>query len=145
MKDQLRTLAAVLVSLFFVTAGAPCVNAQIMNAINAHIDHAFVIGNATLPPGDYTFRMMHGSDLQLMTVTSKNDKISVEFIVREAIDDHSPNHSVLLFRKYGNTEFLSKIFEVGSKTGVAVAETSRKEDGLMKQGQQGAEHAEEQK
>jgi hypothetical protein len=145
MNKKLRTLAIVSVSLVFVTAGAPFLNAQIMNAISAHIDHAFVIGNTTLPPGDYTFRMMRGSDLQLMTVASKNDKTSVDFIVREAIDDHSPNHSVLLFRKYGNTEFLSKIFEGGSKTGVAVAETSRKEERLMKQGQQGAEHPEEQK
>jgi hypothetical protein len=144
MKNQLTTLATILVSLLFATAGAPCVNAQIAKAINAHIDHTFVIGNTTLPPGDYTFRMMHGSDLQLMTANSSNDKTSVEFMVREAIDDHSPNHSVLLFRKYGNTEFLSKIFEDGTKTGVAVAETSRKEDRLMKQGQQGAEHAEEQ-
>ncbi len=145
MKNPLRTLATVLVGLFFVTAGAPCLHAQILNAINAHIDHAFVIGNTTLPPGDYTFRMMTGSNLQAMTVTSKNNKTSVEFIVDQATDDHRPNHSVLFFRKYGNTEFLTKIFEGGSKTGVQVTETSRQEQRLMKQGQKGAEHAEEQK
>ena len=58
MKSHVRTLAPVLVSLFFVTAGTPRLNAQIVNGIRARLDHSFVIGNTTLPPGEYTFRMV---------------------------------------------------------------------------------------
>ncbi len=145
MKNYLRMLAPVLVSLLFVSAGTPWLNAQITDAIRAHVDHSFIIGNTTLPPGEYTFRMMQDSDLAVMTATSENDKTSVEFIVRDAIDDHTPSHSELVFRKYGNTEFLSKIFESGSKTGAEVTETNRQEARLAKHMQHATEHSEEQK
>jgi hypothetical protein len=145
MKRHLRTLAPVLISLFFVTAGAPWVNAQITNEIRAHLDHSFVIGNTTLPPGDYTFRMVQDSDLSEMTATSANDKTSVEFLVRTTVADHTPSHSELTFRKYGNTEFLNRIFETGSKDGAEVTETGRQEARLVKKRQHAMEHTEVQK
>ena len=145
MKNHLKTLASVLVSLLFVSAGVPWLNAQIMNPIRAHVEHSFIIGNTTLPPGEYTFRMMQDSELAVMTATSENDKTTVEFIVREAIDDHTPGHSELVFRKYGNVEFLSKIFEGGSKTGAEVTETNRQEARVVKHMQHATEHSEEQK
>ncbi len=145
MKSHLRTLAPVLVSLFLITAGAAWLNAQITNAIRAHIDHSFVIGNTTLPPGDYTFRVRQDSDLSVMTASSEDNKTVVDFIVGETIDDHTPNHSVLVFRRFGNTEFLNKVYEAGSKVGVQVRETSRQEARFVSQGQQAMEHSEEQK
>ncbi|HEV3513626.1 MAG TPA: hypothetical protein VGS05_18090 [Candidatus Sulfotelmatobacter sp.] len=145
MKHYLRLLAPVLVSVLFVSAGIPWLNAQIIEAIRAHVDHSFIIGDTTLPPGDYTFRMAQDSDLAVMTATSENDKTNVGFVVRETIADHTPTHSELAFRKYGNTEFLSKIFERGSKSGVEVTETSRQEARLAKQMQHATEHTEEQK
>jgi hypothetical protein len=90
MKRHLRKLAPVLVGLFVVAAGAPWVNAQITNEIRAHLDHTFVIGNTTLPPGDYTFRMVQDSDLSVMTATSANDKTGVEFLVRETMAGQAP-------------------------------------------------------
>lgn len=145
MKNHLRTLAPFLVGLLFATASVPWLNAQITDAIRAHVDHSFIIGNTTLPPGEYTFRMMQDSDLAVMTATSENDKTSVEFIVRETIDDHTPSHSELVFRKYGNTEFLSKLFEGGSKSGAEITETNRQEARLAKHMQHATEHTEEQK
>jgi hypothetical protein len=116
VKSHLRTLPPVLlISLLFVTAGAALLNAQIADPIRAHVDHSFIIGNTTLPPGEYTFRMMQDSDLAVMTATSENDKTSVDFIVRETTADHTPSHSEFGFRKYGNTEFLSKLFEGNQK------------------------------
>ena len=145
MKIQVRSLAPALVSLLCVTAGAPWLNAQVTDPIRVHVDHSFIIGNTTLPPGEYTFRIMPDSDFSLMTATSENDKTTVDFVVREAIDDHRPTHSELVFKKYGNTEFLSKVFEGGSKTGIAVMETSRQEARLAKNSQHATEHTEEQK
>ncbi len=145
MKRHLRTLAYGLISFLFVTVGALWLHAQIINGVKAHVDHSFIIGNTTLPPGEYTFRMMPDTELTVMHVTSENDKTNVEFLVREAIDDHTPSHSELVFRKYGNTEFLNKVFEAGSKTGIEVTETSRQEARLGKQGQHAMPHSEEQK
>ena len=121
MKRHVRTLAPVLIA-FFAVAGAQALNAQIMDAIQAHVDHSFVIGDKTLPPGEYTFRMTTDPDQSLMIATSQNGTNVAQFLVRQSIDDHRPSHSELVFRKYGNTDFLSKIFEVGSKEGVAVTE-----------------------
>jgi hypothetical protein len=89
--------------------------------------------------------MLPGSDLFIMSVTNENDTTSGEFTVRESEDGHRPNHSELVFKKYGNDEFLAKVYEGGSKTGVAVTETSRQEARLVKQGQQAEEHTEEQR
>jgi len=144
MKHQLRMLAIVLVGLLFASASAPRLNAQITNDIRARIDHNFIIGNTTLPPGEYTFHLLQDSELSAMTATNDNEKLSVEFVVRAAIDTHTPAHSELVFRKYGNTEFLSKIFEHGSKAGVEVTETNREEVSLAKHMQHPTEHIEEQ-
>jgi hypothetical protein len=143
MKNYSATLAPVLATFFLLAIGTPRVNAQITDAIQAHIDHPFVIGNTSLPPGEYTFRMVENSDLTIMTVSSENDKTSVDFIVRATIDNHTPAHTELTFRKYGNTDFLNKIFESGSKTGVEVTETSREESRLVKEGKQPTLHTEE--
>jgi hypothetical protein len=144
MKHLLKTFTPALLGAGFIALNAPLLNAQITNQIRAKIDHSFVIGNTTLPPGEYTFRMQQDSNLSLMNVSSDNDKTSIDFLVRQAIDDHRPNHSELVFRKYGNTEFLSKIFETGSKNGAEVTETSREEARFAKQGKQASEHTEEQ-
>ena len=145
MKNFLRTLGPVLAGLYLIATGVPRSNAQIENDIRAHLDHSFVIGNSTLPPGDYTFHMSENTDLSVMTATSSNDKISVEFLVRETIANHTPAHSELVFHKYGNTEFLYKIFQTGSTTGAEVTETSRQESHFVKTHQHASEHSEVQK
>lgn len=145
MRHLSNTLAPALLSVGFMALGAPLLNAQITNQIQAKLDHSFVIGDTTFPPGEYTFRMVQDSNLSLMSVDSENDKMSMDFLVRDAIDDHRPNHSELVFRKYGNTEFLSKIFETGSKNGAEVLETSRQEAKFVKKGEQASQHTEEQK
>jgi hypothetical protein len=143
MKSCVKTL--VFFGVLFLVTGASWLNAQVTNAVRAHINHSFVIGNTTYPPGDYTFRVVQDSDLSIMNVEGNNNKINSEFLVRQAMDDHTPRHTEVLFRKYGNTEFLSKIFESGSKSGEEVTETSRQEARFVKDGQHPIEHSEEQK
>ena len=144
MKRHFRTLAPAVIA-FFAVASAQTVNAQIIDTIQAHVDHSFVIGDKTLPPGEYTFRMTTNPDQSVMIATNQNGTNVAQFLVRQSIDDHRPSHSELVFHKYGNTEFLSKIFEVGSKDGVAVMEPSKQEARLINEGQQALEHSEEQK
>jgi hypothetical protein len=125
-------------------ASAP-LSAQIGRPIEAKIDHAFTIANTTLPPGQYTFQMLPGSDLTVMTATSADGKTADEFLVRESEAQTTPKHSELYFNRYGGHEFLTRIYEQGSRIGVAVAEPSRMELRLQKQGQHAVEHGEEQK
>jgi hypothetical protein len=145
MKRHLTVLAPILVGSLFVLVSAQWVRAQITNEIQAHIDHSFIIGNTTLPPGDYTFRMEQDSELGAMTATSADGKTAVDFLVRPTTDNHTPTHSELTFRKYGNVEFLNRIFETGAKDGSRVTETGRQEQRLAKEHQQATEHTEVQK
>lgn len=145
VRNRLSTFLPALIVLLFAMPCASPLNAQITNEIRAHIDHSFVIENTALPPGDYTFRMMQDSDLNVVTAMNDNDKTSVNFLVRAATNDRTPAHSEVIFRKYGNMEFLDKIFQGGSKLGSAVAETGREEARLVKLGQQPTLDREEQK
>lgn len=143
MRNPVKLSAPVLAGLFFVTVGAPWLSAQVTNPIEAHVKHSFMIGDKTLPPGNYTFRVEGNTDLGVMRVMNKKGDTLAQFNVRQSLDNHTPKHSELVFKKYGHTEFLSKIYESGSKSGEAVTETSKEEARLMKDGQHGMEHTEE--
>jgi hypothetical protein len=145
MRAYVSTLTPILVGFFLIILGAPWLGAQINGEIRAHIDHSFVIDNTTLPPGEYIFRMMPDTELSEMIASSEDGKTAVAFLVGEAIDNHTPMHSELVFRRYGNTEFLDKVFEGGTKLGAAVTETGREESRFVRQGQHPIEHTEEEK
>jgi hypothetical protein len=145
MNCHVRRIVPILVSLLFMVPGTTWLHAQITNDIRAHIDHPFIIGDTTLPPGEYTFHVMQGMEISVMTVTNENDKTSVSFNVRTTLHEHTPAHSEIVFRKYGDTDFLSKIFEAGSKLGAEVTETSRKEAKFVNQHMHPTEQREEQK
>lgn len=123
---------------------APTVHAQITAQIDANLHHSFIVGNTTLPPGRYVFHMLSQSDLQIMTVSSAAGGASAEFLVRTSDDSHTPRHSELVFNRYGTKEFLTHIYQAGSKVGVTIDDASREEGRLKKQGQNPTPHTEEQ-
>jgi len=130
-------------SLLFLAASSG--NAQIVGQVDADIHHGFTIVNTTLPPGRYVFRWSPGSNQdRTMLVTSGDGNKSVEFLVRQSTDSLTPTHSDLIFNRYGDKEFLTRIYERGDKSGVAVAEPSRAEERLKKEGETAVEHTEEQ-
>ena len=116
---------------------APSAHAQITPNVQIHatIDHAFIVGNDTLPAGEYVFQMMHDSQLQVMTVRNTQNDMEAEFLVRRSEDSHVPKHTELIFNKYGSKEFLLHIYERGNQYGVTVLEPSREEARLQAQGQ----------
>ena len=136
------SLSVGLLSLLVFSAGSAA-NAQITNVVEATISHDFIVGTKTLPAGKYVFQMQQGSSGAVMTVTSENGKASDVFTVRESQAPAVPAHTQLIFRRYGDKEFLSKVFQAGSKTGVAVAGESKLEKELIAKGQQASEHTEE--
>ena len=143
MRKHPFLFVALAASLTFFAA--PIVRAQIVGQVYASIHHSFIVGNATLPPGDYIFRMLPQSDLALMTVYTANGSTGAEFLVQQSTDSHTPRHTELFFDRYGNKEFLTHIYEQGDKFGVRVVEPSRIEARLQKQGVTPVEHTEEQK
>ena len=80
-----------------------------------------------------------------MIVTNQNGTNVALLLVRRSIDDHRPSHSELVFHKYGNIEFLSKVFQAGSRIGPAVPELSEQEAHFMNERQHELGHSEVQK
>ena len=141
---QTAPLVLSALSFFVVVLVAPSLHAQIIGSVHADIHHRFTVGEATLPAGNYVFRMVPHTDLALMTVTSADGNTSDEFLVRRSIDSQVPHHTELVFNRYGDQEFLTDIYEHGEKTGIAVVEPSREQSRLQKLGQDPVVHTEEQ-
>lgn len=118
--------------------------AQVTHEIQVTMSHPFIVGNTTLPPGKYDFRMVPNSDLSLMSVTSADGNTATEFPVRDSEADHVPQHTELVFNRYGKEEYLRRLFEKGKQLGVSLEEPSRKELRLQQSGRRPVEHTESQ-
>jgi hypothetical protein len=143
MKNYWNVPVPILAGILLVLAARAPAQAQIVGQVKANIGYSFMIGDKTLPPGEYTFRME--SDAQAMTVQNQKGDNFAQFEVRQTTANHTPRHSELVFRKFGNTEFLSKIFEGGSRSGSELTETSKEEARMVSAGQHAIEHTEEQR
>lgn len=102
-------MAEVAGSLLFL---APTIgHTQIIGQIDADIHHKFIVGNATLPPGHYVFRMSPDTDQSVMMVTRADGQAGADFLVHDSIDSNAPKHTVLVFDRYGNEEVLKHVYE----------------------------------
>lgn len=129
-----RLMVMTLPACLALMLGAGTAMADITGQIDANIPFQFHIGNTTLPAGKYIFHMLNGSDLMVMTVSSADNRIGQEFLVRTALAPKIPQHAGLEFNRYGHEEFLRRIFEAGAQTGAAVDESSREKSRLQKKG-----------
>jgi hypothetical protein len=92
-------------------------HAQITDTLEAKIPFQFHAGNTKLPPGNYSIRMLENSDLKLMEITSADGSTSALFEVHGTDVSSAPAKSELVFNKYGNRYFLSKLFDEGNPSG----------------------------
>ncbi len=132
------------VMAFVALSATQLSHAQIIGQIQVSMSHPFVVGTTTLPPGTYDLRVVSKADMTVMTATSTDGSHApIEFLVRQSEANHVPRHTELVFDRYGNQEFLRRIYEKGNRFGVAVEETSKEEARLVKDGQHAIEHTEE--
>lgn len=129
-----RLITIVLPSCLALVLCAGAAKADITGQIEVNIPFQFHVANTTLPGGKYVFRMMGGTDLTVMTVTSADGKTAEEFLVGAASATKTPQHTELIFHRYGHEEFLREIFQGGAQTGAAVEEPAREELRLQKKG-----------
>ena len=140
LKTTRQHLILLLVALGFVLAmHPPEAHAQIVGELQADIPFSFYAGNAKFPAGKYTIRMLDGSDLTVMEISSDNGSAAALFDVRDAEANSSPRKSELIFNKFGNRYFLAKLFDDGNPLGSALIE-SRYEKKLAQAVAEGQEH-----
>jgi hypothetical protein len=94
--------------------------AQITGDLEVNIPFQFHVGNAKLPAGQYRIHVLDNSDLTVMEISSNDGSTSALFEVQDAEANATPAKSELIFNKYGDRYFLSKVFDEGNPSGSQV-------------------------
>ncbi len=124
MKLQRYHLLSLFIAVVFALTMYPTKSqAQIIGDLETDVPFQFHVGNTKLPAGKYTIRVVDGSDLMLMEITSADGSTSALFQVLDAEANSAPGKSELIFNKYGNRYFLEKLFEESNPSGSAVVKS----------------------
>jgi hypothetical protein len=119
MKNVIRLVVGMgLLSLLSVMPLA----AQIDNGVDFTTSFPFYAGNAKLPAGSYKITQsdMDASILQIQSSDGVHSAL-VEFIPTHSAQPHP--HSDVTFHKYGDTEYLNRVWVEGQQYGMKVDPT----------------------
>ena len=134
-----RLLSFLVLSVFALTIFAGKAHAQIVGDLDVDIPFQFHAGNTKLPAGKYRIHVLDDSDLTVMEITSVDGSTSALFQVQESDANSAPAKSELIFNKYGNRYFLTKLFDEGNPSGSKVVE-SRYEKQVSKAAMEAQQH-----
>jgi hypothetical protein len=119
-----RLLPLFMAFVFALAIYPSSAHAQITDTLEVNIPFQFHAGNTKLPPGNYSIHMLENSDLKFMEITSADGSTSALFEVHETDSSSPPAKGELIFNKYGNRYFLSKLFDEGNPSGNEVVESA---------------------
>jgi len=96
--------------------------AQIVNGVDFTASFPFYAGNAKMPAGSYKITQSD-MDESILQIQSKDGVHSalIEFIPTHSAQPH--RHSDVTFHKYGDTEYLNRIWVQGQEYGMKVDPT----------------------
>ncbi|MEZ5366408.1 MAG: hypothetical protein R2748_29750, partial [Bryobacterales bacterium] len=106
--------------------------------IDADVPFPFVVGDTSFGPGQYVLRSF--ADGGAIEVRSENGTAAVLQAVESASVNKAPETSELIFKRYGDREFLSQVFMGGERIGVQLVQ-SKLEKELLGKGQKPIVHA----
>jgi hypothetical protein len=131
MKKQIvKGLAMLIVTLALAGASAVVANGQSNARLVAHVPFDFVIGDKTLPAGEYSVAATDQSGDTIAIANSQGDA---------AIRLSSPSErkgrekaAQLVFHRYGSTYFLAQVWRAGEATGRELSK-SNQERGMARE------------
>ncbi len=115
-KQALMVLGLVLL------AGLAPVYAQSSAKSSFNIPFEFVVGNVTLPAGDYTVE--YSARTTILTITSAKGSPTVYALTKNLSAKAAPAQSKLLFNRYGAKSFLSQLWTANTNRGFGVPKTA---------------------
>jgi hypothetical protein len=137
---RLRHLVLLFAALVLAVTIYPAkAHAQIIGNLEVNVPFQFQAGNTKLPAGKYIIHVLDDSNLQVIEISSADGSTSALFEVEPAEASSTPAKTELIFNKYGNRYFLTKLFEEGSSDGSQVLE-SRDEKKISQQSIEALEH-----
>ena len=122
-KGLRQLLSSLALSALTLTIFAGKAHAQIVGNLDADIPFQFHVGNTVLPAGSYRIKVLDDSNLNVMEISSMDGSSSAFFQVQESYAKTTPDRSELIFNKYGDQYFLSKLFDQGEPDGSELTES----------------------
>ena len=111
----------------FMLLGAASADADLL-ALRADIPFSFQVGEATLPPGEYAFRLDGAEFAGVLRVRSQSDRGEVLILTRKAESPESAGEKPkLVFEKDGEEYLLSQALDPG-RYGIHVLDPRRRAD-----------------
>ena len=123
MKKQSYLIAGLLV----LTSMAVTQVARAQESLVVDIPFAFVAGNARLPAGEYRVQKLNRNSAVLLMHCS-DSSASALVITQAAQANELQSESKLIFNRYGNNYFLSKIWSSESATGSQLPKSPREKE-----------------
>ena len=116
-------LSLLLLPVFAFTIFAGKASAQIDGDLDAEIPFQFHVGTRELPAGKYRIHVLDEGSRRVMEITSTDGSTSALFQVQESDVKSAPAQSELIFNKYGDNYFLSKLYDEGDPSGSELIES----------------------
>src|SRR6266404_2132797 len=107
------TMLMIVVALAFVTSAA---FGQSSQQSVAKIPFEFVVGDKSLPAGEYGVRSADGTG-QILRITSTEDNQSALRLTSVITCASVPNKAKLVFHRYANRYFLTEVWSAGETRG----------------------------
>lgn len=132
MKKQIMTMA-ILGGLIFV-AGISKAQAQIVYPVKADIPFSFYVGEKLLPAGEYTITEQYQG---VMEIRRDDGKEAAFFVTNGNQERQTPEASELIFNRYGNETFLSRIEEQGDRDDAVLMKSKLEKKAEMNEKEEG--------
>ena len=123
MKKRMITLMAV--AMFAITLTVASVHAQNDGSFSVTIPFDITAAGKTLPAGDYYLRPTLDGARVVMRIESKDGSINMYLLTHNAQSAEIQNESKLVFNKYSEQFFLSRVWLAGHRSGEELTKTSR--------------------
>lgn len=125
-REMLKSFTMLVLTL---ALAAVAVQAQSVNQMKAHIPFSFIIGNQTLPAGEYTVRYINQDSgktaLLFKSIDGRTNRIVTMITAQKS---EAPEKASLVFNQYGDSYFLSEVWTGDDQYGLTLpkSRTERK-------------------
>ncbi len=118
-----RTIGLVSLLAVVMVLAAPSIEAQTNLIVN--VPFSFSVGQRTMTAGNYAVRSV---SQQIEQIRSMDTGVAQLLIKQQRVQSMKVEHARLVFHKYGNTYFLSQIWDGNSDTGIQLSKSAREKE-----------------
>ena len=129
-KKALAIASVVVLSMAVASVSA---RAQASSPLLANIPFQFVVGDQTLPAGEYRIERMLSGNPKVLLIRGNDGSAHRTVMTMEVLANGWQAESKLIFNRYGNHYFLSQIWTQGDNSGRELFKSQRESELAGKQ------------